>query len=140
MTQNLTNLFNKLKLNSKSGLLYESLTELSSEYKTFENNKYYKKIKFNCSDIMFISTKQAHLFKYLNKYVNKEINQANGCKKPDECYINEDKKQLFIIEKKFQRVNGSTCEKIQTPDFKLWQYGRTFPQFKVIYILFIRLV
>ena len=26
------------------------------------------------------------------------------------------------------------CEKIQTPDFKKWQYKRTFPDYTVIYI------
>ena len=28
-------------------------------------------------------------------------------------------KIIFILEKKFQQVGGSVCEKIQTPDFKL---------------------
>lgn len=41
---------------------------------------------------------------------------------------------MFIIEKKFQNVNGSVCEKIQTANFKLWQYSRTFPNYNIIYI------
>ena len=42
--------------------------------------------------------------------------------------------ETFIIEKKFQQCSGSVCEKIQTPDFKLWQYSRTFPDYTIIYI------
>ena len=39
-----------------------------------------------------------------------------------------------IIEKKFQQCSGSVCEKIQTPDFKLWQYQRIFPNYKIHYV------
>ena len=39
-----------------------------------------------------------------------------------------------IIEKKFQQVSGSVCEKIQTYDFKMWQYQRTFPSYNIVYI------
>ena len=62
------------------------------------------------------------------------ITKAHGCKKPDECYIDDELKNIFIIEKKFQRGKGSVCEKIQTPDFKLWQYSRTFPHYTIVYI------
>ena len=30
--------------------------------------------------------------------------KAHGCKNPDECYIDEERKIMFIIEKKFQQV------------------------------------
>ena len=66
--------------------------------------------------------------------MNKEITKAHGCKFPDECFINEITKTIFIIEKKFQQVSGSVCEKIQTPDFKIWQYNRTFPKYNIVYI------
>lgn len=62
------------------------------------------------------------------------INKAHGCKNPDECYIDKENKIMFILEKKFQQVGGSVCEKIQTPDFKIWQYNRTFPEYTIIYI------
>lgn len=32
------------------------------------------------------------------------------------------------------RGRGAGGEKIQTPDFKLWQYGRTLPDFEIVYI------
>jgi len=67
-------------------------------------------------------------------HINLDINYGHGCKRPDECYIDNIKKTLYIIEKKFQQCTGSVCEKIQTPDFKIWQYSRTFPEYKIKYI------
>jgi len=66
--------------------------------------------------------------------MNNNIPKAHGCKSPDECFINLDNKTIFIIEKKFQKAGGSVCEKVQTTDFKLWQYSRTFPNYKIVYI------
>ena len=66
--------------------------------------------------------------------MNHQIVKAHGCKQPDECFINEYNKTIFIIEKKFQQTSGSVCEKIQTSDFKLWQYSRTFPKYQIVYI------
>ena len=62
------------------------------------------------------------------------IPAVHGTHSPDECYIDEEDKIVFIIEKKFQQCSGSVCEKIQTPDFKLWQYSRTFEGYNIIYI------
>jgi len=88
-----------------------------------------------------IRTKQSNLFKCMEKHIDKNIEKAHGCKNPDECYIDEENKNIFIIEKKFQQCNGSVCEKIQTPDFKIWQYKRTFPEFNIVlYLLLIRVV
>ena len=39
-----------------------------------------------------------------------------------------------IIEKKFQQVPGSVCEKIQTSDFKKWHYSRLIPDYEIVYI------
>ena len=70
----------------------------------------------------------------MDKNIDKNIYRAHGCKNPDECFIDEATKTMFIIEKKFQQTAGSVCEKIQTPDFKIWQYSRTFPNYTIIYI------
>jgi hypothetical protein len=66
--------------------------------------------------------------------IDKNIEKGHGCKSPDECYINEQTKKIFILEKKFQQVNGSVCEKIQTSHFKKWQYSRSFPEYTIVYI------
>lgn len=123
---------------NKNGLAFEKNTiSINIEnIKIIENNENYKKIKFNENCEEFIVVNKANLFKYMekNNKLNKLIPKAHGCKHPDECYINEKSKIIFIIEKKFQKVGGSVCEKIQTSDFKVWHYQRTFPDYNIIYI------
>jgi len=119
---------------NKNGLPYEELTDLNNCFTTIEKDKYSSKIKFNDYEKILTRTKQSNLFKCMKKYIDENIKKAHGCKNPDECYIDENIKTIFIIEKKFQQVSGSVCEKIQTPDFKLWQYNRTFPEFNIVYI------
>jgi hypothetical protein len=43
---------------------------------------------------------------------------------PDEAFVNEVEKMLYVIEKKFQHRSGSVDEKLQTCDFKLKQYKK----------------
>lgn len=120
---------------NKNGLPYEKLTDLSSEYCVIDVYRYCKIIKFNIyPDVLLKLSTQANLFKSMEHALNKDINKAHGCKNPDECYINESTKTMFILEKKFQQVGGSVCEKIQTPHFKLWQYKRTFPGYTIVYM------
>ena len=119
---------------NKNGLPYEKITELYEKItieKQFETSSI---IKFNGSEKLFIKTKQSNLFKCKKDKINTNVPKAHGCKNPDECYIDEELKNIFIIEKKFQQCSGSVCEKLQTPDFKLWQYSRTFPDYNIIYI------
>ena len=122
------------KNTNKNGLLYEKMTDLSSYYRIIKNNKHSDDIIFNNDNIVFLRVKKANLFKCMNKEMNKQIHKAHGCKRPDECYINQGTNTIFIIEKKFQQRSGSVCEKIQTSDFKIWQYSRTFPKYKIVYI------
>ena len=130
---------------NKNGLSYEEITDLNDritiiENKTssskieFNNCNKTSKIKFNNYDKTFIKTEKADFFKCMKHYENTYITRAHGCKHPDECYIDEDLKNIFIIEKKFQQCSGSVCEKIQTASFKIWQYSRTFPDFNIVYI------
>lgn len=117
---------------NKNGLSYEQKTDLSSEYDIIKQFKYHKIINFNNYELVCINNKQ--LFKYMENKTDNDICKAHGCKQPDECYIDENNKVVYIIEKKFQQTSGSVCEKLQTPDFKLWQYTRTFPQYRIVYI------
>ena len=120
---------------NKNGLPYEELTDLHSEFTIHTKNKNSFTISFNCKpEMQLIYTKQSRLFKCMKDAVDTSVNKAHGCKNPDECYIDKTSKTIIIIEKKFQQVGGSVCEKIQTPDFKVWQYERTFPDYKIIYI------
>lgn len=119
---------------NKSGLSYEEITDLNNKTIMVKNFKTSKKIKFYNSEKIFTQTKKANLFKYMKDKLNKNIAKGHGCKQPDECYIDEELKNMFIIETKFQKCSGSICEKIQSGDFKLWQYSRTFPDYNIIYI------
>lgn len=119
-----------------SGLPFESSTDLSTEFDDEKTiyHQYHKQINFKNTTRNLVSTNQSVFFKYMKDKMNNDITHAHGCKKPDECYIDEENKNIFIIEKKNQNVSGSVCEKIQTSDFKKWQYGRLFPQYNIIYI------
>ena len=117
-----------------NGLPYEKLTDLKSEYEIIKNDIYDKTIKFNNSNKIFMSSSQANVFKCMEKNIDTSIISAHGCKRPDECFISEEENKIFIIEKKFQQCSGSVCEKIQTSDFKKWQYNRVFPDYEIFYI------
>ena len=120
---------------NKNGLSYEDLTNLNTEYNILSNNKTHSIIQFyKNNQRTFTLTHKTHLYKYMEKNTETTTPKAHGCKYPDECYIDEISKMIFIIEKKFQQVPGSVCEKIQTPHFKLWQYNRTFPKYHTVYI------
>ena len=128
------------KNTNKTGLLYEKLTNLIDKLSIINaiksNTKTFNIIKFNNSNNSFIQLHKANLFNYMkmNNKLNINIKQAHGCKQPDECYIDETNKNIFIIEKKFQQRPGSVCEKIQTGPFKIWQYSRQFPDYNIKYL------
>lgn len=131
---------------NKNGLSYEKITDLDDRIITIMENKTSSskiefnncnktfKIKFNNYDKTFIKTEKADFFKCMKHYENTSITRAHGCKHPDECYIDEDLKNIFIIEKKFQQCSGSVCEKTQAASFKRWHYSETFPDFNIVYI------
>jgi hypothetical protein len=119
---------------NKNGLPYEEMTDLKDCYIVMEEHDYDSVIKFHNHEKLFNKTRQSNLFKCMKIHIDNNVTKAHGCKNPDECYIDHEKKIIFIIEKKFQQVSGSVCEKVQTYDFKLWQYRRTFPNFNIVYI------
>lgn len=119
---------------NKNGLSYEDRKCLDNRITIKKINKYSKTIQFDNEGKIFLRTKKADFFKCMEKEHRKSINKAHGCKQPDDCYIDKDSKIIYITEKKFQQGSGSTCEKIQTIKFKLWQYRRTFENYKIYYI------
>lgn len=124
---------------NKNGLPYEELTDLSTEYLMNNSNKIYSNVRFNSfPEIEFISTRQSNFFRTMKEIdpdaIDKTVESAHGCKNPDECYIHNPTKTIIIIEKKFQMVRGSVCEKIQTSHFKIKHFNRTFPEYKIVYI------
>lgn len=118
----------------QNGLSYEKLTNIDSEFNIISVDKHFKIICFKKSNTIMKIPQKSNLFASMNNKLNKNITKAHGCKKPDECYINETNKTIFILEKKFQQTSGSVCEKIQTSEFKIWQYSRSFSEYKIIYM------
>lgn len=123
---------------NKNGLSFENITDLKSEYKIVYDDKYFIKITFNRDDNelkkQYTALRKKQFLKFMEIYKAKEIEAAHGCKEPDEVYVDTIKKVIFILEKKYQKSNGSVCEKIQTGPFKKWHYENMYPDFTIEYI------
>jgi hypothetical protein len=125
-----------------NGLSYEEKTNLENHYKIIQviycdKKNIVKKIKFiGYEEYTLINANKVLLYKYMikNGEKNNKLKQASGCKEPDEAYIDENRKIIYIIEKKFQQTSGSVDEKIQTGPFKKLHYGEQFPNYIVHYI------
>lgn len=88
-----------------------------------------------------IRLQKANLHKYMLKTdsiqddeYKSSKNLAHGCKQPDDAYLFQDKKKLFIIEKKYQGGSGSVSEKLQTAVFKKQFYQKVYRTFNIYYI------
>lgn len=102
------NTINGKRFENDTNNLQYLMKESFEEYK--DNSKYTYYIK-KYKDKKIIYTSQYGFKKYMKKYYNIDI-----CRCPDEAYIIEfysGKKEIKILEKKEQRVNGSV-------DIKLW--------------------
>lgn len=122
---------------NKNGLSFEERTDLKQHYKIIETHENHETIKFPGCDTEYSHTTKTSFLKYMKPKttvdLSKDVSKAHGCKQPDECFIDEKEKIIFIIEKKFQQVNGSVCEKIQTSGFKRWHFKKIFPGYTIIY-------
>lgn len=115
---------------NKNGLRFEVETNLMGHSKLV-----YVKFHPQEDSPIFIAAPKNNLDKYMIAHRQRaNVGDGHGCKKPDECYINEAARIIFIIEKKFQNCSGSACEKIQTAEFKRWQYSQMYPNYKIVYI------
>lgn len=122
---------------NKNGLQFEQVTELNQYYTILEiKDKNTKFIKFNdCDrDTVFVYTKKNGFNTYLGDKIKKEPPALHGTKQPDEVYIDEKNRNIFIVEKKFQQGGGSKCECLQTPDKKKRNISRRIPGYEIIYI------
>ena len=127
-----------------NGLPFEEKVDLKTEYAScYDNNSLNngkiikaKKVTFHNSDKEFeiTSKKNFHPLMISKGERDLDITAAPGCKEPDEAYIDTNGKNMFIIEKKFQKGSGSVIEKNQSGDFKTEHYGELFPNYKIYYI------
>jgi len=115
----LNGLRNELKSNINEHHIIINKNKNIIRFKNFENHYVYA---------------GKNLFQIKKDCLNKKIPKANGCKRPDDCYIDEKNKIIFIIELKYQKYSGSVCEKIQSYDFKLYHYSLSFLDYKIVYM------
>ncbi|MDX1949475.1 MAG: PD-(D/E)XK nuclease superfamily protein [Rickettsiales bacterium] len=111
--------------NTKTGLVFEGETDLS----TFLNNQ--RNYKVENENVFYKNQLVGKIYKKHNFYnfFLKElgIDWKNIISKkilPDDSIFVIIKNTLFIIECKFQQVEGSVDEKLQTCDFKKKQYKK----------------
>lgn len=123
-----------------TGLIFEKDTDLRTAINTLEgfsvvnNDVKYKnnKIATLCSKYdlynIFLKSKGIDWKKEISKRLI-----------PDEAIFVDSTNTLYIIEKKYQEVEGSVDEKLQTCDFKKWIYMRLVSSLKIkvslIYVL-----
>jgi hypothetical protein len=123
---------------NKNGLKFEEVADLKDRYESIQTsqNGIGSEVKFKGHSRTFIKVSKSALHKYMQKIGEKNMNlkPAAGCKEPDEAYIDLERKNIFIIEKKFQQISGSADEKLQTGCFKQSHYEGLFPNFKIYYM------
>jgi hypothetical protein len=123
---------------NRNGLSYENITSLEEHMVIVKEDKKYKTktVKFHQSEKEFVNANKKSFQKFMesiNEYIE-IFKPVSGCKQPDEVYIDEAGKKIFIIEKKFQQGSGSVDEKIQTGQFKLYYFSKNIPNYRIYYI------
>lgn len=125
---------------NKNGLAFEQLTKLVTQ-ENHENiniidKKFitYESKKFGTKNFIVLSKSKLKKYMEENNQKNNNIIPASGCKEPDEAYLDEESKNLFIIEKKFQQCGGSVDEKLQTAHFKIKHYKKLYQNYNIHYI------
>lgn len=121
---------------NKNGLLFEQTTSLVNSLSTFgftvTNDEVFSEGKF----LGYTYNKYNFYSKFLSK---KGINYEDYNSKqwlPDDVFINELNKTVYIIEKKFQNSSGSVDEKLATFQFKIYEYKKLVEpiNYKIQYI------
>jgi len=125
--------------NTKTGLYFENkidfltLIKKQNNYTVKGGEIFYKGKK------VAMSFKKNSLYKYLEKEGIDYKNFISRKILPDDAIFVIVNNTIFILEIKFQAVEGSTDEKLQTCDFKIKQYRKLLSQLNVeveyVYIL-----
>jgi len=125
--------------NTKTGLYFEGRVDFSTFIKKQKDYKVKAGTIFYKGEEVGVTFKKNGLYKYLEsqkidyrKHVTKKL-------LPDDVIFVIANNTFFILEIKFQKVAGSTDEKLQTCDFKIKQYRKLLSSLNVevqyIYIL-----
>jgi len=125
--------------NTKTGLYFEGKVDFLTFIKKQKNYDVKGNEIFYNSKKVGLTFKKHELYKYLEehdidykKFITKKV-------LPDDAIFVIANNTLYILEVKFQKVSGSTDEKLQTCDFKIKQYRKLLSQLNIevqyIYIL-----
>lgn len=110
---------------NKNGLNFEQTTSLNTALKNAGftvGNHYEVYYKNKLLGYSINQDKFSTIFLRGNGINDRDINSKRW--KPDEAFINELNKTVYIIEKKFQQTSGSVDEKLATFPFKIREYKR----------------
>jgi len=122
---------------TKSGLIFEEKTDLK---KTLLDNGFtinFNKVFYEKKFLGIIFSKNSFYKDILEKN-NIDWKKISSKKiLPDDGIYLKSKKKIIIIEKKFQKVEGSVDEKLQTCDFKLKKYKKLCASLKNINVEYI---
>ena len=137
--------------NTQTGILFEKKVDLvkylNSNVKGYKCIlRRYENLKSKSYEIYYKNTLVAQTFQKHALYAFLEERKIDWKKiiskklLPDDCIYIIKNNTVFIIEIKFQEVDGSVDEKLQTCDFKLKQYKKLFAhlnydKIEYIYIL-----
>ena len=117
--------------NTKTGLAFEGKVDFLTFIAKQKDYKVNGNIIFYKDEEVARSFKKYELYKYLEtqgidykKFISKRL-------LPDDAIFVIANNTFFILEIKFQKVGGSTDEKLQTCDFKIKQYRKLLSQLNV---------
>lgn len=120
---------------NNNGLKFEKNTSLKDYTTEVRQENGFPIVTFPGCSKEFISLHKGNLRKYMTQKGEKsDALEAHGTKCPDQCYGDEEGKNLFIIEDKFQKVSGSVAEKIQGVEFKIDNYKEQYPNYNIRYV------
>lgn len=128
--------------NTKTGLIFEERVDLINLFQSIEG---YSITETNNNSGFFIyhngnkvarCFKQHEFYRFIEEFNIKWKNIISKKLLPDNGLFVIVRDTLFIIEIKFQKVNGSVDEKLQTCDFKRKQYSKLVKElnWKVEYV------
>ena len=92
----------------------------------------------NGKDYLFLDERKLKVIsktKFLRNLENPDetIHKIHGMKQPDQAYLDEKSKIVFINEVKFQQCSGSVCEKLQTSETKIFMLSKRYPEYTFHY-------
>ncbi|MBU3905187.1 MAG: hypothetical protein KJ906_03500 [Nanoarchaeota archaeon] len=123
-----------------TGLTFEKKTDIRTAFNKIKNYQIKDDTLLYKGNIVANMYSKYELYeKFLCKLNIKWEERISRRLLPDDSIFVFTNKTLFIIEMKFQNVEGSTDEKLQTCDFKLKQYKKLFQgsgiKIEYVYIL-----